>query len=173
VQNWSAELRKDKFKFDFMLLAKGEKPTNPEQHILIKIIRESVIGRLYGVTGKGLDPAYQPFNNFTDGTLNEARKRATELAEAGNVSTIAFLPSRPLSLCRSPPQRIRCIERALGRRTQWPIFRAALSGPWSGSGPDCRRGRARSQETVCTEKSVEVGACHRQALPYWDADGPG
>ena len=63
-----------------MLLAEGEKPTNSEQHILIEIIPEPVIGRPYWVTRKDIDPAYQRFNDFTDGTLNEACRRATELA---------------------------------------------------------------------------------------------
>jgi hypothetical protein len=44
VQNWSAELRKEGPEFNFMLLVKGEQPTNPERRILIEIIQKPVIG---------------------------------------------------------------------------------------------------------------------------------
>jgi hypothetical protein len=66
----------------------GEKPTDPERSILIEVIQEPAIGKQYRVTGKGLDPAHQTSVDFTDGTLEEARKRALELAEAVNMPII-------------------------------------------------------------------------------------
>jgi hypothetical protein len=73
---------------DFKRLAEGEKPGDPERYILIEVIHEPAIGNQYRVTGKGLDPAYQRSGDFTDGTLEKARERALELAEAVNMPII-------------------------------------------------------------------------------------
>jgi hypothetical protein len=73
---------------DFKPLAEGEQPGDPERYILIEVIHEPAIGKQYRVTGKGLDPAHQPSGDFTDGTLDKARVRALELAEAMDVPII-------------------------------------------------------------------------------------
>ena len=72
----------------FKQLAKGEQPADPEKLILIEVIREPAIGYQYRVTGKGLGPDYQQSGGSMDGTLDEARERARELAQAGNVPVI-------------------------------------------------------------------------------------
>jgi hypothetical protein len=67
---------------DFKLLAEGTKPGDPERYSLIEVIHEPAIGKHYSVTGKGLDLAHQSSGDFTDGSLEEARERALELAKA-------------------------------------------------------------------------------------------
>ena len=72
----------------FKQLAKGEQPANPEKFILIEVIREPAIGYYYKVTGKGLGPDYQQSGGSMDCTLDKARKRARDLAQAVNVPVI-------------------------------------------------------------------------------------
>ena len=72
---------------DFKQLAEGEKPADPERHILIEVIHEPAIGKQYKVTGKGLGPDH-PSGDFTDRTLEAVCNRALELAEAANVPVI-------------------------------------------------------------------------------------
>jgi hypothetical protein len=73
---------------DFKQLAEGEKPIDPERFILIEVIHEPAIGKRYRVTGKGLDPAHRPSGDFTDRTLEGARERALQLAQAMNMPII-------------------------------------------------------------------------------------
>jgi hypothetical protein len=73
---------------DFKQLIEGEKPANPNRYLLIDFIHEPAIGNQYRVTGKGLGPTCQLSGNFTDCTLDKARKRALELAQAVNVPII-------------------------------------------------------------------------------------
>jgi hypothetical protein len=72
----------------FKQLAKGEQPANPEKFILIDVIREPAIGYFYRVTGKGLGLDNQQSGGSTDGTLDKARERARDLAQAVNVPII-------------------------------------------------------------------------------------
>ena len=72
----------------FKQLAKGEQPANPERFILIEVIREPAIGYFYRVTGKGLGLDYQRSGGSTDCTLDKARERARDLAQAVNVPVI-------------------------------------------------------------------------------------
>ena len=72
----------------FKQLAEGEQPANPEKFILIEVIREPAIGYFYRVTGKGLGLDYQQFGGSTDCTLDKARERARDLAQAVNVPII-------------------------------------------------------------------------------------
>ena len=74
----------------FKQLAKGEQPADPEKLILIEVIREPAIGYQYRVTGKGLGPDYQWSGGSTDCTLDKARERARELAQAVNVPIISL-----------------------------------------------------------------------------------
>jgi hypothetical protein len=73
---------------EFKRLAEGEQPGDLEGHILIAVIHEPAIGKQYRVTARGLDPAHQPSGDFRDGTLDKARERAVELAEALDVPII-------------------------------------------------------------------------------------
>jgi hypothetical protein len=73
---------------EFKRLAEGEQPGDLEGYILIAVIHEPAIGKQYRVTAKGLDPAHQPSGDFTDGTLDKARGRALELAQAVNMPII-------------------------------------------------------------------------------------
>jgi hypothetical protein len=86
--NQSAELRREGSMPDFKLLAEATKPGDPERCILIEVIHEPAIGKHYSVTGKGLDLAHQSSGDFTDGSLEEARERALELAKAVNIPII-------------------------------------------------------------------------------------
>ncbi|WP_262270009.1 hypothetical protein [Microvirga yunnanensis] len=72
----------------FQQLAEGEQPANPEKYILIEVIREPAIGYHYRVTGKGLGSDYQSSSGSTECTLDNARERARELAQAVNVPVI-------------------------------------------------------------------------------------
>jgi hypothetical protein len=72
----------------FKQLAAGEQPANPDKFILIEVIREPAIGYQYRVTGKGLGPYYQQSGGSMDCTLDKARKRARDLAQAVNVPVI-------------------------------------------------------------------------------------
>jgi hypothetical protein len=72
----------------FKQLAAGEQPANPEKFILIEVIREPAIGYQYRVTGKGLGPDYQQSGGSMDCTLDKARERARDLAQAVNVPVI-------------------------------------------------------------------------------------
>ncbi|WP_262272408.1 hypothetical protein [Microvirga yunnanensis] len=72
----------------FQQLAEGETPADPEKFILIEVIREPAIGYHYRVTGKGLGPDDQPLGGSTECTLDKARERARELAQAVNVPVI-------------------------------------------------------------------------------------
>jgi hypothetical protein len=72
---------------DFKQPAEGEKPADPERYILIEVIHEPAIGDQYRVTGKGLG-SDQPSGDFTDFTLEDVRKRASDLAKAVNVPVI-------------------------------------------------------------------------------------
>jgi hypothetical protein len=72
----------------FKQLAAGEQPANPDKFILIEVIREPAIGYQYHVTGKGLGPDYQQSGDSMDCTLDKARGRARDLAQAVNVPVI-------------------------------------------------------------------------------------
>jgi hypothetical protein len=72
----------------FKQLAAGEQPANPEKFILIEVIREPAIGYFYRVTGKGLGPGYQCSSGSMDCTLDKARERARDLAQAVDVPVI-------------------------------------------------------------------------------------
>jgi hypothetical protein len=72
----------------FKQLAAGERPANPDKFILIEVIREPAIGYFYRVTGKGLGLDNQQFGGSTDCTLDKARERARDLAQAMNVPII-------------------------------------------------------------------------------------
>ena len=52
--NRSVEPKKERFMPDFKQLAEGEKPADPDRHILIEVIHEPAIGKQYKVTGHGL-----------------------------------------------------------------------------------------------------------------------
>jgi hypothetical protein len=72
----------------FKQLAAGEQPADPDKFILIEVIREPAIGYQYRVTGKGLGPDYQQSDSSVDCTLDKARERARDLAQAVNVPVI-------------------------------------------------------------------------------------
>ncbi|MBQ0822748.1 hypothetical protein KBI52_21410 [Microvirga sp. HBU67558] len=72
----------------FQQLAEGERPADPEKFILIEVIREPAIGYFYRVTGKGLGPDYQGSSGSMDCTLDKARGRARDLAQAAKVPVI-------------------------------------------------------------------------------------
>ena len=83
-----------------MLLAEGEKPTNPERHILIEIIQEPVIGRPYRVTRKDLDPAYQRSNDFYRRHPGRGVQEGYGTGRGRDVSIMTFLaqPAQPVIL---------------------------------------------------------------------------
>ena len=72
----------------FKQLAAGEQLADPNKFILIEVIREPAIGYQYRMTGKGLDPGYQQSSGSMDCTLDKARERARDLAQAVNVPVI-------------------------------------------------------------------------------------
>jgi hypothetical protein len=73
---------------DFKQLAGGQKPADAERCILIEVIHEPAIGKQYTVTGKGIEPNDQMKRNQTYRTLEEARERALEWAQAVEVPII-------------------------------------------------------------------------------------
>jgi hypothetical protein len=73
---------------DFKQLAEGERPADPERYILIEAIHEPAIGQQYMVTGRGFDQDRPVPGGFTSRTLDEARARALEWAQAANVPII-------------------------------------------------------------------------------------